>query len=503
MRYLIALVARLYPRSWRAEFGEEFDAVLGDVRPRWRVFANVLGGAIAMQISAGTGWMKLAGVMAVVGAIAGMGLSFTATPRYLSSAVVGVTTPVDPLRPASPEVLRERSARHVAEVEAQVLSRAELSQTIQAFHLYQGDLGRMPLQDVIEKMRSNIRIETRPAMENGDIVFVSFSYWDQATAESVTHELSRKFREQSALINRSRRDMYLGFWADMSVKEHTKATPPPPVGENVMLLNPANYPMTPISPNRIPYLAWGLGGGLLLGMVTAFWMRWPRVALPLAAFALAGCVAGGAASLAIPDRYISTSVMMIEPALITEDPLTPGPGATSATEFLRTMEPEVLSVQNLSRIIQEPSLNLYSSERAKKPIDEVVRSMLAHDLRIAPVAGPKNSASAIRISFSYPDRYKARQVVWWVENEFDRLNQSRQRKAADASGSVLLLRLTQRKGGERLYILDVANLPVSPAGPDRRLIVGLGLGVGLLLGGLWLWRSGSRAAGAGENAYAT
>ena len=37
MKRLISLVARLYPRSWRAEFGEEFDAVLDDVKPRWRV----------------------------------------------------------------------------------------------------------------------------------------------------------------------------------------------------------------------------------------------------------------------------------------------------------------------------------------------------------------------------------------------------------------------------------------------------------------------------------
>ena len=61
MKRWIAFVAVLYPRSWRDEFGDEFGALLDDVKPSWRVFRNVLGGAIQMQITEGTNWMKVAG----------------------------------------------------------------------------------------------------------------------------------------------------------------------------------------------------------------------------------------------------------------------------------------------------------------------------------------------------------------------------------------------------------------------------------------------------------
>ena len=85
MKRWIALASVLYPRSWREEYGEEFSALLDDVRPRWRVFANVLGGAIRMQITNGTNWLKLALAMAIAGAIVAAGASFAVAPRYVSA----------------------------------------------------------------------------------------------------------------------------------------------------------------------------------------------------------------------------------------------------------------------------------------------------------------------------------------------------------------------------------------------------------------------------------
>src|SRR5579872_2925196 len=116
MKRWISFVAGLYPRSWRAEFGEEFDALLEDFGPGWRVFVNVLGGAIRMQISTGTNWLKLAGAMAVIGAIAGLGISFTRAPQYVSSAVISVTPLVDPVRPMTAEALYERAAQRAGEM---------------------------------------------------------------------------------------------------------------------------------------------------------------------------------------------------------------------------------------------------------------------------------------------------------------------------------------------------------------------------------------------------
>jgi uncharacterized protein involved in exopolysaccharide biosynthesis len=40
----------------------------------------------------------------------------------------------------------------------------------------------------------------------------------------------------------------------------------------------------------------------------------------------------------------------------------------------------------------------------------------------------------------------------------------------------------KRKAGENLEVLDNANLPLTPAAPNRWLICGIGLGVGLMIG---------------------
>jgi hypothetical protein len=47
-------------------------------------------------------------------------------------------------------------------------------------------------------------------------------------------------------------------------------------------------------------------------------------------------------------------------------------------------------------------------------MEDVVRNMLAHDLRIAvlnPASGANGAVSAFSISFSYSDRFKAREFV--------------------------------------------------------------------------------------------
>ena len=50
MRRLLHLVARLYPASWRARYGDEFHAVLDDVTPRWWDVLDVLRGGLTMRL---------------------------------------------------------------------------------------------------------------------------------------------------------------------------------------------------------------------------------------------------------------------------------------------------------------------------------------------------------------------------------------------------------------------------------------------------------------------
>jgi uncharacterized protein involved in exopolysaccharide biosynthesis len=501
MKRWIALAAALYPRSWREEFGDEFDALLDDVGPGWRVFANVLRGAIRMQMTTETNWLKLVAAMAVAGAIVAGGASFLVPPHYVSSAVISVTPQPDPVRPTSPQVLQERAAERLAVLESQVLSRSGLSVIIQepSLDLYKAERKRIPLEDVIQEMRSNIRIQARSSTDGGlaPIVYgFSFSYPDQIKVQAVVRELATKFTEDNVWMNRMGDDAYREFWQDMSAYNDARPAPPPPVGEMVGGLNQASLPRES-GPNRIISLAWGLSSGLVLGLLAALAMRWPRGLWRLSGFAAAGCVLACAASFLISDRYTSTGEIMLSPALITEDPLASIPPATPAAEFLRHMEPQILSSQHVSWIIQDMRLNLYPKERATGSAEEAIKKMLLDDVHFAvlnPAPGTQGAASAFTISFSYPDRYKAQQVVQALMNTFAELYQNQKKADADASKSATLRLITQRKAGEVLDVIDTASLPMSPETPNRLAIAAAGLVIGLLLGAITLYLRRPRTA---------
>jgi len=493
MRRWIALAAGLYPRGWREEYGEEFRALLDDVKPGWRVFANVLRGALTMQIAKGTEW-KVAAAITAAGAIVAAAISFTVPPRYVSSAVIQFAPRPDPLRPASPLAIQERAADRLAQMETDILSRGSLAEIIQlpALDLYKKERYRIPMEDIVLQMRRDIRIEPLPRADGGMAPFVfrvSFANPDQFKAQAVVRHLATKFSEQNATLNHWQGALYQAFWQDQAKAHHAKPAPPPPVGARLEILDPASLPASPVRPNRLVFLAWGLAGGLLVGLQAALSLRHPRGMWLLGGYAAAGCILAAAASFLIPDRYTSTAVMRISPPMITEDPLAT-PTATPVAERLQQLQPEVVSRTNLAEIIQKPSLNLYARERAKEPIEEVIRNMRDRDLRIAmvdPPQGAPGAASAFSISFAYSDKYKAQAVVREFVTAFTELNRTHARANAPQM-SVTLREIYEHKAGENLLVLDPASLPESPVSPNRLAIAAAGLGIGLLLGVLTLWR---------------
>src|SRR6185312_10013530 len=236
--------------------------------------------------------------------------------------------------------------------------------------------------------------------------------------QATVSEMATKLTTMSVNLNRMRDLNYEDFWRKMSVVQRVRSVPPPPPGETMAILSPASQPVKS-DPNRFPFLAWGAGLGTLLGVLTASIMRRPRHTRRIAGFAAAGVVAAFAASFLIPNRYTSTAMLDIQPAQVTQDPFAPLPAAIPAAEFLSGMEPEALSSESLVKIIDDRRLGLYPNERALKSVEEVAEQMRIN-LHISPV----NAGSAFRISFTYPDRFKAQQAVIALIGRFEELNQT-------------------------------------------------------------------------------
>jgi succinoglycan biosynthesis transport protein ExoP len=127
----------------------------------------------------------------------------------------------------------------------------------------------------------------------------------------------------------------------------------------------------------------------------------------------AGLVISCVVAFILPNTYVSSAVMRIAPAQIS-DALVPSTVTQQMNERIAQMQQEILSRTSLSELIQRPALGLYRRERESEPLEDVIEKMRTQDIHIniMNLAGQGNRpASAFTISFSYPDRFKAQAVV--------------------------------------------------------------------------------------------
>jgi capsular polysaccharide biosynthesis protein len=233
MKTLARWVARLYPEAWRARYAEELEALLEDVGPGAGDLWDIALGALFMQMTSISFWKIVAGC-AVAGALAAGFVAATLPNRYVSTAVLRIDAAP---REAQIELMRLQQA---------ALSRSALTSIVTGQNLYTNELKKLPLEDVIQEMRKDIRI--RVANLRGESAFaVEFANENPAAAQATV----------SAIVN--------------SLIEHNvQASPQPGNGANaVELLDPASLPSRPVSPNRVKAMINGLLTGLSVGLLCA------------------------------------------------------------------------------------------------------------------------------------------------------------------------------------------------------------------------------------------
>jgi polysaccharide biosynthesis transport protein len=95
----------------------------------------------------------------VVGLL-GAGIVFILMPKvYRSSTLVLIESqkvPTDYIKPVVVDTIEER----LITIQQQILSRTLLQKIIEEFALYKDELKRAPLEEVIEKMRKDIKVTT-------------------------------------------------------------------------------------------------------------------------------------------------------------------------------------------------------------------------------------------------------------------------------------------------------------------------------------------------------
>ncbi len=95
-----------------------------------------------------------------------------------------------------------RTEDRINALSQQAMSRTELEQLIEAFDLYEEEHDRLPMQDVVEHMRSNVQLEIALGGDRGsadaEAFYVRFTYPDAGVATRVTGRIGALFVEQNA-----------------------------------------------------------------------------------------------------------------------------------------------------------------------------------------------------------------------------------------------------------------------------------------------------------------
>jgi uncharacterized protein involved in exopolysaccharide biosynthesis len=257
VRSWIRLAARLYPARWRQRYGAEFDALLEDATPTWRNAVDVGWSALEMHMNMWS-FPKLAVVCGLAGAILAAAMAVRMPDKYTSEAVLRVSGDEQ-----SPQVFLDR-------VIQRALSRSSLGELIQKNDLYATDRQRMPLEDVIERMRHDIAItvaNSATADPKNFAFVVRYVYRDPAQAQRTTYELASKIVEENLAeamrTNQAKSDA------------ERRST-----GTTLQILGLPSLPQRPSRPNRLLITALGVAAGLALAVLAAVAMRLRRPAAP-------------------------------------------------------------------------------------------------------------------------------------------------------------------------------------------------------------------------------
>lgn len=162
---------------------------------------------------------------------------------------------------------------------------------------------------------------------------------------------------------------------------------------------------------------------------------------------LAGIVVSVVVAFAMPNVYVSQAELQITPAQVS-DAIVKSTINQRLNERILQMQTSIESRTSLSQIIQDPRLDLYKSDRAKEPLEDVIEKMRTQDIKISiesDVGDTSRHASAFTIKFYYPDRVKARDTVQALVTKFTDQNQDTQATAENMVRNLVHDELTEAK----------------------------------------------------------
>ena len=144
-------------------------------------------------------------LLTVFGGVAGFGAARVLPKRYISKTLVLVEQPeVQPVTPVAPNATDNVNQR-LATMQQQILSTARLEPVIRDLNLYQEDINRLPMEEIVDRLRQAITItpvapmaETRAQNLPGFTISVVFG--NPQTAQEICAMITSMFVQENIAV---------------------------------------------------------------------------------------------------------------------------------------------------------------------------------------------------------------------------------------------------------------------------------------------------------------
>lgn len=448
---------------------------------------------------------------AFAGLVIAVATAFLWPDTYLASGMIRVVPPKVPNRLIQTNI-SEAMVQRVSSIYQDIQSRGTLTNLIQTHNLYPDDRKRLPMEDVVEQMRSAIEVGQIAGMRRGDsgaAFRVSFSYSDKRIAQKVCSDLISRFIDLSLSARSSQSLITTEFFRDQL---ETAKSEIDEVDRRLTALRVRNAGQTPDQAdgliNRINSLESTVQSiNSSLNRVNQEKLQLEtnlRFLRDQAAAALSGEAGGGsgrpgaAAAPKVDPRLarLESEVARMESslALLLENYKEGHPDVQRAQSYLeakrrqaedmrREVEAESLSAPapaaaaaapasrrvpiELSRSIAQVQSALQAKDME---MEDLNRQMRATQDRIREIQGRLEASPATQQE--YIQLMRERKLV---EDRYNEL-------ATKANVSAMATDLENRKQSETLEILEQPIMPTDPYAPNRQVIILGGLFIGVAIG---------------------
>jgi uncharacterized protein involved in exopolysaccharide biosynthesis len=267
----------LYPKTWRARYGDEIAALLDESPKTWRTAPDIIAGAFKEQFNMQS-FTRLALALSLAGLVAGFLGSFAVTPQFRSQAVFQIE------RRGGGWQNMPSPAEAIAVAQQNVTSRSSLMTIVAnpSLNLYAEERQHTTVEDIEDLMRRNIRITVNPQLVKSSVAVIAFTYKDPRKARDTVNvlisrlvqEVNNEFRESSQT---SRPDAEIErIQARLDILEKRLGIVSSPfIDPNrvprqfLNLLDAPNLPLRPLYPSRPMFAATGFIAGLIAALFIA------------------------------------------------------------------------------------------------------------------------------------------------------------------------------------------------------------------------------------------